>query len=132
MMPWGSRQMEQFDYAAVEGATNPADLSGIIRALADKPGGYFVTTRGNEAYNHYNYGMPAIVREPDAGGAGGLAIAARGERSTPTRPCTPCGRRRARRRHRRRTAAHVPLPAHDVDADRAVHGAGAARPARHT
>ncbi len=59
MMPWGSRQMEQFDYSAVRAPSNPADISGIIRALADKPGGYFVTTRGNEAYNHYNYGMPA-------------------------------------------------------------------------
>ncbi len=59
MMPWGSRQMEQFDYSAVKAPSNPADISGIIRALADKPGGYFVTTKGNEAYNHYNYGMPA-------------------------------------------------------------------------
>jgi hypothetical protein len=58
MMPWGSRQMEQFDYSAVRAPSNPADISGIVRALADKPGGYFVTTRGNEAYNQYNYGLP--------------------------------------------------------------------------
>jgi O-antigen/teichoic acid export membrane protein len=59
MMPWGARRMEHFDYTAVRAPRNPADVSGIMRALRDRPNGYFVTTRGNEAYNHYNYGLPA-------------------------------------------------------------------------
>jgi O-antigen/teichoic acid export membrane protein len=59
MMPWGSRRMEQFDYTAVRAPSDPANLSGVLQALRDKPSGYFVTTRGNEAYNHYNYGLPA-------------------------------------------------------------------------
>ncbi|MCW2946746.1 MAG: hypothetical protein JWR24_3463, partial [Actinoallomurus sp.] len=59
MMPWGAREMEHFDYTAVRAPANPADVTGIIQALQDRPSGYFVTTRGNEAYNHYNYGLPA-------------------------------------------------------------------------
>ncbi|WP_345439000.1 hypothetical protein [Actinoallomurus vinaceus] len=59
MMPWGARAMERFDYTAVRATANPSDISGIIAALGARPGGYFVTTRANEAYNHYNYGLPA-------------------------------------------------------------------------
>jgi hypothetical protein len=59
MMPWGASRMEHFDYTAVRAPADPTDLSAILQALQDKPGGYFVTTHGNEAYNHYNYGLPA-------------------------------------------------------------------------
>jgi hypothetical protein len=59
MMPWGARDMEHFDYTAVRAQTNPADVSQIVTALLDRPDSYFVTTRGNEAYNHYNYGLSA-------------------------------------------------------------------------
>jgi hypothetical protein len=59
MMPWGERAMERFDYTAVRAPANPADISGIIAALRERPGGYFVTSRANEEYNHYNYGLPA-------------------------------------------------------------------------
>ncbi|MCO6008351.1 hypothetical protein NE236_25570 [Actinoallomurus purpureus] len=59
MMPWGTRAMERFDYTAVRATGDPSDISKIIAALSERPGGYFVTTRANEAYNHYNYGLPA-------------------------------------------------------------------------
>ena len=59
MMPWGARDMEHFDYTAVRAPFNPYDVTDVVRALLDRPGGYFVTTRGNEAYNHFNYGLPA-------------------------------------------------------------------------
>jgi hypothetical protein len=42
----------------VKAPADPSDLSDIVKALLDRPGGYFVTTRGNEAYNHFNYGLP--------------------------------------------------------------------------
>lgn len=58
MMPWGSRDMEHFDYSAVRAPYDPSDVTQIVQALLDRPGGYFVTTRGNEAYNHFNYGLP--------------------------------------------------------------------------
>jgi hypothetical protein len=58
MMPWGTRKMEHFDYSAVRAPADPSDLSDIVKALLDRPGGYFITTRGNEAYNHFNYGLP--------------------------------------------------------------------------
>jgi O-antigen/teichoic acid export membrane protein len=58
MMPWGTRKMEHFDYSAVKAPPDPSDISEVVKALLDRPGGYFVTTRGNEAYNHYNYGLP--------------------------------------------------------------------------
>jgi hypothetical protein len=58
MMPWGTRRMEHFDYSAVRAPADPSDTSDIVKALLDRPGGYFVTTRGNEAYNHFNYGLP--------------------------------------------------------------------------
>jgi O-antigen/teichoic acid export membrane protein len=59
MMPWGARAMEHFDYTAVRAPANPSDVRSIVKALLDRPGGYFVTTHGNEAYNHFNYGLPA-------------------------------------------------------------------------
>ncbi len=59
MMPWGATKMEHFDYTAVRAPLSPTDLTEVVRALLDRPGSYFVTTRGNEAYNHYNYGLPA-------------------------------------------------------------------------
>ncbi|GAA0366476.1 hypothetical protein NE235_02740 [Actinoallomurus spadix] len=59
MMPWGARSMERFDYTAVRAPANPADLSGIVAALRERPGGYFITGRANEAYNRFNYGLPA-------------------------------------------------------------------------
>jgi O-antigen/teichoic acid export membrane protein len=59
MMPWGARKMEHFDYTAVRAPYDPSDVTQVVQALLDRPGGYFVTTRGNEAYNHYNYGLPA-------------------------------------------------------------------------
>ncbi|MCO5996209.1 polysaccharide biosynthesis protein [Actinoallomurus rhizosphaericola] len=59
MMPWGARSMERFDYTAVRASANPSDVSGIVAALRERPGGYFITSRANEAYNHYNYGLPA-------------------------------------------------------------------------
>jgi len=59
MMPWGARDMEHFDYTAVRAPLSPTDISPIVKALLDRPDGYFVTTRANEAYNHYNYGLPA-------------------------------------------------------------------------
>ncbi|MGH3375243.1 MAG: hypothetical protein ACRDP6_10925 [Actinoallomurus sp.] len=58
MMPWGARDMEHFDYTAVRAPLDPANVNDIVKALLDRPG-YFVTTRGNEAYNHFNYGFPA-------------------------------------------------------------------------
>jgi hypothetical protein len=51
--------MEHFDYTAVRAPANPSDVRSIVKALLDRPGGYFVTTHGNEAYNHFNYGLPA-------------------------------------------------------------------------
>ncbi|WP_460355742.1 hypothetical protein [Actinoallomurus acanthiterrae] len=59
MMPWGERSMERFDYTAVRAPANPSDISGILAALRERPAGYFITTRANEAYNHYNYGLAA-------------------------------------------------------------------------
>lgn len=60
MMPWGARDMEHFDYSAVRAPLDPSEVANdVVRALLERPGGYFVTTRGNEAYNHYNYGLPA-------------------------------------------------------------------------
>jgi O-antigen/teichoic acid export membrane protein len=59
MMPWGTRDMEHFDYTAVRAPEDPANIAGVLQALLDRPNGYFVTTRGNEAYNHFNYGLPA-------------------------------------------------------------------------
>jgi O-antigen/teichoic acid export membrane protein len=59
MMPWGARDMEHFDYSAVRAPLDPSNVNDIVKALLDRPGGYFVTTRGNEAYNHFNYGLPA-------------------------------------------------------------------------
>ena len=58
MMPWGATKMEHFDYSAVRAPADPSDVTEIVRALLDRPGGYFITTRGNEAYNHFNYGLP--------------------------------------------------------------------------
>ncbi|HEY0542082.1 MAG TPA: hypothetical protein VGD53_27225 [Actinoallomurus sp.] len=58
MMPWGTRRMEHFDYSAVKAPADPSDISEVVKTLLDRPGGYFVTTRGNEAYNHFNYGLP--------------------------------------------------------------------------
>jgi hypothetical protein len=58
VMPWGYRDMERFSYAPVTAATNPADISRIIDALkAQGPGGFFVTTRGHEAFLQLNYGI---------------------------------------------------------------------------
>jgi hypothetical protein len=59
MMPWGARRMEQFDYTAVRAPADPRDVAPIVRALQEKPDGYFITTLGNEAYNQFNYGLPA-------------------------------------------------------------------------
>jgi O-antigen/teichoic acid export membrane protein len=58
MMPWGAKKMEHFDYSAVRAPADPSNLTDIVQALLDRPGGYFITTRGNEAYNHFNYGLP--------------------------------------------------------------------------
>jgi hypothetical protein len=59
VMPWGYRDMERFSYAPVTAARNPADISRIIAALkAQGPGGFFVTTRGHEAFLQLNYGLP--------------------------------------------------------------------------
>jgi hypothetical protein len=59
VMPWGYRGMERFSYAPVTAAANPADLSRVIDALrAQGPGGFFVTTRGHEAYMELNNGLP--------------------------------------------------------------------------
>jgi hypothetical protein len=58
VMPWGYRGMERFSYAPVTAAGNPADISRIIDALkAQGPGGFFVTTRGHEAFLQLNYGI---------------------------------------------------------------------------
>jgi hypothetical protein len=60
VMPWGYRDMERFSYAPVTAATNPADISRVIAALkAQGPGGFFVTTRGHEAFLELNYGIAA-------------------------------------------------------------------------
>jgi O-antigen/teichoic acid export membrane protein len=59
MMPWGARKMEHFDYTAVRAPYDPSDVTQVVQALLDRPGGYFITTRGNEAYNHFNYGLPS-------------------------------------------------------------------------
>jgi O-antigen/teichoic acid export membrane protein len=60
MMPWGARDMEHFDYTAIRAPLDPSMVGNeALKALLDRPGGYVVTTRGNEAYNHYNYGLPA-------------------------------------------------------------------------
>jgi hypothetical protein len=60
VMPWGYRDMERFSYAPVTAAANPADISRIIDALrAQGPGGFFVTTRGHEAFVQLNYGIAA-------------------------------------------------------------------------
>ena len=64
MMPWGYRYMEHFDYTAIRAPLDPAQVAGdAVKALLDRPDGYFVTTRGNEAYDHYNYGLPASYAE---------------------------------------------------------------------
>ncbi|HEU5160526.1 MAG TPA: hypothetical protein VFU43_26240 [Streptosporangiaceae bacterium] len=60
VMPWGYRAMERFSYAPVTAAADPADISRIIAALrAQGPGGFFVTTRGHEAFLELNYGIAA-------------------------------------------------------------------------
>jgi hypothetical protein len=64
VMPWGYRDMERFSYAPVTAAANPADISRIIAALrAQGPGGFFVTTRGHEAFLQLNYGIAANYGE---------------------------------------------------------------------
>jgi hypothetical protein len=58
--PWGYRDMERFSYAPVTAATNPADITRIIDALkAQGPGGFFITTRGHEAFLELNSGVSA-------------------------------------------------------------------------
>jgi hypothetical protein len=60
IMPWGYRDMERFSYAPVTAAADPADISRIIAALnAQGPGGFFVTTRGHEAFVQLNYAIAA-------------------------------------------------------------------------
>lgn len=60
VMPWGYRDMERFSYAPVTAADSPADLGRIIDSLkAQGPGGFFVTTRGHEAFLQLNYGIAA-------------------------------------------------------------------------
>jgi O-antigen/teichoic acid export membrane protein len=64
MMPWGTRDMEHFDYTAIRAPIDPSQVANdALKALLDRPDGYFVTTRGNEAYNHYNYGLPGSYAE---------------------------------------------------------------------
>lgn len=57
-LPWGYRDMERFDYTAVLPASSPANLSGILQALGQTPGRYFITTRVHEAYLRDSYGVP--------------------------------------------------------------------------
>jgi hypothetical protein len=57
-MPWGYREMERFDYTAVLPAASPTNLSGILQALGQTPGRYFITTRVHEAYLRDSYGVP--------------------------------------------------------------------------
>jgi hypothetical protein len=58
--PWGYRDMERFSYAPVTAAANAGDISRIIAALkAQGPGGFFITTRGHEAFLDLNMGVSA-------------------------------------------------------------------------
>lgn len=57
--PWGLAAQERWDYTEVQAPAKPEDVKPVVDALRQQPGGYFLTTRGNEAYNHYNFGLSA-------------------------------------------------------------------------
>jgi hypothetical protein len=56
--PWGLRAQERWDYTEIAATPDdPADLRPILAALKARPGGCFLTTRSNESYNRYTFGL---------------------------------------------------------------------------
>ncbi|RAY12332.1 hypothetical protein DPM19_24570 [Actinomadura craniellae] len=56
--PWGYRSMERFDYRPVRATNNPTDIAAIVAAMRSVgPHGYFITTRGHEAFNELTGGL---------------------------------------------------------------------------
>jgi hypothetical protein len=69
--PWGLAAQERWDYVELQAPRRPEDISSIVAALRERPGGYFLTTRSNEALNHYVLGLsedygPRLVRALNA------------------------------------------------------------------
>ncbi|MCW2915653.1 MAG: hypothetical protein JWN52_3721 [Actinomycetia bacterium] len=61
VMPWSYRSWERFTRTpVVVNRTNPADITRILTLMkAQGPGGYFITTRSHEQYQHLNSGLSA-------------------------------------------------------------------------
>jgi hypothetical protein len=61
VMPWGYRDYERFTYPVVDSTRDPErDAHRIAAKLWEEgPGGFFVTTRGHEAYMELSSGVPA-------------------------------------------------------------------------
>ncbi|WP_170177737.1 hypothetical protein [Thermomonospora umbrina] len=57
--PWGLAAQERWNYTELQAPSRPEDVRPIVEALRQRPGGVFLTTRGNESYNHYTYGLSA-------------------------------------------------------------------------
>jgi len=57
-MPWGFRSMERFDYSAVRTPRRQGDVSGIVDMMRRRPDTFFVMTKVQDAYLHYNFGVP--------------------------------------------------------------------------
>ncbi|SEF79967.1 hypothetical protein SAMN04489712_10285 [Thermomonospora echinospora] len=57
--PWGMAAQERWDYVELEATREPENIKPIVDALKVRPGSYFLTTRSNEALNHYVLGLPA-------------------------------------------------------------------------
>ncbi len=56
--PWGLSSQERWDYTELQAPRRPEDIRPILNALKRQPGGYFLTTRSNEEYNHYFFALP--------------------------------------------------------------------------
>lgn len=55
--PWGYREMERFNYYAVDAPRDPTEVAPILTTMRARPYSYFVTSRINEAFLQYNFGL---------------------------------------------------------------------------
>jgi len=56
--PWGLSAQERWDYTELQAPRRPENITPILEALRQRPGGFFLTTRSNEEYNHYFFALP--------------------------------------------------------------------------
>lgn len=58
-MPWGFRDFEKVEYVSARAPRDPGAVAGLVQAMRELgPGGYLITTRGQEAYFELNHGFP--------------------------------------------------------------------------